>query len=258
MTNTGSATVKSKKYAVSTIEELAKQLGVPSIAQDPIVVAEHLITHLKVQGVAPTVFRELVNHFPQVVGASVKRIAQEAEIYSTHVNLESLKELMASLKFVADHEGTTEEQVRSQIVNVLLEIQSRIHFFEREYLQGKMKVQRALRDRPPVDKPVTFRIAVERTTKAGLHIPQTKRSRTVLLINPSQESVYGKFAVLPHPTLGLAYIGTVLSKAGHRVSILDADSVGLTRKMLMSILRDEAVEIVGIITVTPVYNRVVQ
>ena len=43
----------------------------------------------------------------------------------------------------------------------------------------------------------------------------------ILLINPFDPAVYGRMQSQEHPHMGLAYITTVLEKAGHYVSILD-------------------------------------
>lgn len=216
-----------------------------------------LAARIKERAVAPAVYAELLATDPGLLAGALDRIAEAAQAYATKVNLESLKELMASLRFAKDGLGATDEPTRRRVVDTLLEIQSRVSFFEREYLYGKVE-KSTLPPRPEDSRGGSFHVSVERRAKGGLVIPKTRRPRNILLVNPSQESVYGAFAVLPHPSLGLLYVGTSLDRAGHKVSILDADSAGLTRDMLMAILRDEAIEIVGVITVTPIYKRVVQ
>jgi anaerobic magnesium-protoporphyrin IX monomethyl ester cyclase len=208
---------------------------------------------VKTRAIAPAVYADLVARHGDVLHAALDRVGELSKGYATRVNVESLKELMGSLRFVRDN--LESESERARVVDTFLEIQSRVSFFEREYLFGKATTEGAKKES---DHGGAYHVSVERVAKGGLVIPKTRRPRTILLLNPSQESVYGQFAVLPHPSLGLLYIGTALSKAGHKVSILDADSVGLTRDGLMALLKDEGVEIVGVITVTPIYNKVVQ
>jgi anaerobic magnesium-protoporphyrin IX monomethyl ester cyclase len=211
-----------------------------------------LAQRIKERAVAPAAYAELLATRPETVREGLVLVADAAQGYATRVNVESLKELMASLRSVRDQATTTDPALRKKLVDILLEIQSRVSFFEREYAIGKNVVV------APESGGGSFHVTVERRGKGGLVIPKTRRPRNILLINPSQESVYGSFAILPHPSLGLLYIGTALSKAGHKVSILDADSMGLTREGLFKLLKDEAVEIVGVITVTPIYNKVAQ
>ena len=242
-------------FAVHAVADLLGSIGLSNVGDDPSAFASHLAALMKERAVAPAVFRSLLGAHPDVLRKAVGRLHRESRVYATHINLESLKELTASLKFVADNLGEGDEESSSRVVDVLLEIQSRVQFFEREYLQGKAMTQPAPEETAG-EESEAFRLSVERTSRGGLRIPVTKRPRTILLLNPSQGSVYGQFSVLPHPSLGLLYVGTSLAKAGHRVSILDADSIGLTQDALMDILEKEKVEIVGIITVTPIYNNV--
>jgi len=80
----------------------------------------------------------------------------------------------------------------------------------------------------------------------------------VLLINPSQRSVYGKIGTITQPHMGLAYIGAVLEKEGHSVSLLDIDYDRMGYDRLGEIIRLQSVDIVGITATTPVVKSAIQ
>lgn len=81
----------------------------------------------------------------------------------------------------------------------------------------------------------------------------------ILLINPSQEEVYGKLKAPTHPPLGLAYVGAVLEQAGHQVTILDVDCEGIsTDGLIEKYIRPPSFDVVGLIVVTPTFKRVVR
>ena len=241
-------TAPSQTFRVTSLAALEAMTA----SDDREALADALVQGIKERAVALAAYGEIFDGHGDLLRRALDRIGEAAKGYATKVNVESLKELMASLRFVLDGIGTEDAAIRKQAIDTLLEIQSRVSFFEREYLIGKSAESVA------PSRGGAFHVSLERVAKGGLRIPRTRRPRTILLINPSQESVYGKFSVLPHPSLGLLYVGTALNHAGHRVSILDADSIGLTREALMTVLRDEAIEVVGIITVTPIYNKVVE
>lgn len=79
----------------------------------------------------------------------------------------------------------------------------------------------------------------------------------VFLVNPSQVEVYGKMKAPQNPPLGLAYLGAVLEKAGHRVEIIDMDAEGLSPERLSDEVRERQVDVVGVTTVSPSYHRAV-
>ncbi|MBM4135154.1 MAG: radical SAM protein [Nitrospira sp.] len=243
---------------VEKIEDLEQILGGRSVKSEPAgAVADELFKAVKGTGVARAVFQELITLRPDVIEAFAGKVAAESHIYANRVNVESLKEMLRAAKYVSQRGAASNRESDSRIVESLLEIQSRLQYYDREFAFGELSDAHTTAP-PEAPKATNFVISISRMGADRLVIRQTSRSRRILLLNPSQNSVYGAFSVLPHPSLGLAYIGTVLKQAGHSVSILDADSAGLTRDMLMAVLRDERIEIVGIITVTPIYNNVVK
>jgi len=77
----------------------------------------------------------------------------------------------------------------------------------------------------------------------------------VLLINPSQYSVYGGMYSPDYPPLGLGYIGAVLENANHKVKIIDIDADRITKEKLINILKSFNPSIVGITATTPTFNN---
>ena len=83
--------------------------------------------------------------------------------------------------------------------------------------------------------------------------------KNVLLINPSHASVYtGKIKIregVPHtPVLSLATIAAPLVNRGHNVRILDFNIVsGSSRHILLSELKRQSPDYVGITFTTPLY-----
>ncbi len=76
----------------------------------------------------------------------------------------------------------------------------------------------------------------------------------VLLINPSQEQLYGKFVVPEHPPIGLGYVGAMLERYGHRVTIVDIDADKITPDILLRRVVSEGIGLVGIMALTPTFN----
>lgn len=76
----------------------------------------------------------------------------------------------------------------------------------------------------------------------------------ILLINPSQERVYGSGVLPPYPPLSLLYLGAVLLKQGYRVEVVDL-SVDFAREAhLLSHIRKSKPAIVGFTAVTPAFK----
>jgi radical SAM superfamily enzyme YgiQ (UPF0313 family) len=65
----------------------------------------------------------------------------------------------------------------------------------------------------------------------------------VTLVNPLQSARY------PQPPLGLAIIAAVLEKEGHRVTVLDANALGLTPEALPSLAA--GADVIGLTAMTP-------
>ena len=64
----------------------------------------------------------------------------------------------------------------------------------------------------------------------------------IVLINPPQTIRY------PQPPIGLALIAAVLEKAGHRVTLLDANALGLQPEDIPELID---ADIVGLTAMTP-------
>lgn len=76
--------------------------------------------------------------------------------------------------------------------------------------------------------------------------------------------VYGKYkpaakrgaeVVIP---LGLCYVASALEKAGHKVSLIDADAEGLSQDGIMQRIKEEPFDVVGVTATTPVYSNAKQ
>lgn len=81
----------------------------------------------------------------------------------------------------------------------------------------------------------------------------------ILLIVPPSLEVYGRFkaaarlAAQPQMPLGIAYIGAVLIRSGHEVTILDSDVEGLDVAGVLAKLAELKPNLVGITATTPTY-----
>lgn len=80
----------------------------------------------------------------------------------------------------------------------------------------------------------------------------------ILLINPSQEKVYGSLKKPDFPPLGLAYLGAVLEQEGHTVEVIDMDAENITKDRFITILKKGQYGLVGLTATTPTYNNVVK
>lgn len=76
----------------------------------------------------------------------------------------------------------------------------------------------------------------------------------ILLINPSQETVYGVKMMPAYQPLGLLYVGTVLQKSGHTVRLLDIDTERINEEKFRGIFREFNPDAVGLSSVTPVFK----
>lgn len=81
----------------------------------------------------------------------------------------------------------------------------------------------------------------------------------VCLINPPMLQAYGKYksaakvgaeVIIP---LGLSYVASALEKAGHAVSLIDADPEGLAHDDIIQRIKVESVDVVGVTATTPIY-----
>lgn len=79
----------------------------------------------------------------------------------------------------------------------------------------------------------------------------------VLLVAPSQSKVYGNFSAPDFPSLGLGYLGAVLEKSGHIVKITDIDADKVTEQEFIKTLKTEDYGLIGITTVTPIFNEAI-
>jgi len=73
----------------------------------------------------------------------------------------------------------------------------------------------------------------------------------ILLVNPSQRTVYGPGILPPYPPLGLLYLGAALEQAGHRVAFFDHDIERSRGIDMTAVLRESKPDLVGITTTTP-------
>ncbi|MCQ9207528.1 MAG: B12-binding domain-containing radical SAM protein [Omnitrophica bacterium] len=80
----------------------------------------------------------------------------------------------------------------------------------------------------------------------------------ILLINPSQDRVYGKKMMPAYPALGLVYVGTVLKKEGHNVRLLDVDTEDIKEAEYRDIFKSFNPDAVGITSVTPTFKNAVK
>lgn len=80
----------------------------------------------------------------------------------------------------------------------------------------------------------------------------------VLLISPSQQSVYGMPVAPAYPPLGLLWVAAVLEKAGHAVEVVDLDADRLSTADLETLLRANRYAVVGLTAVTATYHEAVR
>ncbi len=73
----------------------------------------------------------------------------------------------------------------------------------------------------------------------------------VLLVNPTQQNVYGKGVPPPYPPLGLLYVASSLEHSGCQVQFLDWDADIASPTVLYHLLQDYRPELVGITSTTP-------
>lgn len=73
----------------------------------------------------------------------------------------------------------------------------------------------------------------------------------VLLVNPTQQNVYGKGVAPPYPPLGLLYVASSLEHSGCQVQVLDWDADIASPTVLYRFLADYRPELVGITSTTP-------
>lgn len=79
----------------------------------------------------------------------------------------------------------------------------------------------------------------------------------LLLVVPSQSDTYGSFSAPDYPSLGLAYLGAVLEKAGHFVRIIDIDADKVSDQDFIKESTTAGYKLVGITTTTPTFNKAV-
>lgn len=79
----------------------------------------------------------------------------------------------------------------------------------------------------------------------------------ILLVNPSDRyDVYGGlYSPQYPPPLGIAYIGTVLERAGHEVAIIDMDNDGISEQDFVTMIICSQYQVVGFTATTPVFKN---
>lgn len=73
----------------------------------------------------------------------------------------------------------------------------------------------------------------------------------ILLVNPTQQNVYGRGIPPPYPPLGLLYLASSLEAAGSEVQVLDWDVDVASAAPFCRHLRESKPELVGITSTTP-------
>lgn len=76
----------------------------------------------------------------------------------------------------------------------------------------------------------------------------------LLLVNPSQSEVYGKFSPPGYLPLGLAYLGAYAQQFGVKVKIIDIDADQID---LLNIVKEFNPHFIGITTTTPTFPNVI-
>src|SRR3989338_1796354 len=77
----------------------------------------------------------------------------------------------------------------------------------------------------------------------------------ILLVNPSQEKVYGKKMMPAYAPLGLLYIGTVLKNEGHAVRMVDVDTENIDDEKFIRIFKGFDPDALGLSSVTPTLSN---
>ncbi len=76
----------------------------------------------------------------------------------------------------------------------------------------------------------------------------------ILLINPSQERIYGRGVLPPYPPLSLLYLGAVLMQKGYRVEVVDLAVDFAHESRLLSYIKKIRPRVVGFTSVTPAFK----
>ena len=79
-------------------------------------------------------------------------------------------------------------------------------------------------------------------------------SLKLLLINPSQLNIYGKFSAPSYLPLGLAYLGAYIKQFGVEVRILDLDA---EQKNVSEIVKEFDPDFIGITVTTPTFPNAI-
>ncbi|MDI6780753.1 MAG: radical SAM protein [bacterium] len=77
----------------------------------------------------------------------------------------------------------------------------------------------------------------------------------ILLISPSQKTIYGSSAHPPYLPLGLLYVAAVLEKEGYEVEVIDFDADKIEDSQFAGRLKN--IDVVGITATTPTFNHAV-
>lgn len=80
----------------------------------------------------------------------------------------------------------------------------------------------------------------------------------ILLIQPSQENVYGVVVKPSYVPLGLLYIGACLEKAGHVVDFIDLDIDGFNKNKLLGYINETKPDLIGFGSTTVTINNVLK
>ena len=83
-------------------------------------------------------------------------------------------------------------------------------------------------------------------------------SGKIMLVVPSQCSVYGMDMVAAYPAIGVMSIAGILESAGHHVAIVDLDVDGIDNETLITDFDNGGFDILGVTSVTPTYPDAVK
>lgn len=88
-------------------------------------------------------------------------------------------------------------------------------------------------------------------------LEQARVQGRVMLVVPSQRTVYGVKIAPAYPAIGILSIASILEKAGHSVTVIDQDADDIDNDSIMEEYIKEKYNILGITSVTPTYPAAV-
>ncbi len=89
-------------------------------------------------------------------------------------------------------------------------------------------------------------------------LSRPRKTGKVLLIVPFQSDVYGIKIKPAYPALGILSVAAMLEKAGHRVSLIDADADNISIEGILEMISEDKYGVVGFTAVTSTYPSAVK